>query len=336
MTYIIVFTLILLSALFSGLTLGLFSLNKDDLQRKVKLKDTQAIKVYQVRKNGNLLLCTLLIGNVAVNSALSIFLGSIVSGFTAGIMATFLIVIFGEIIPQATFSRHALTWGARLTWLVKILMFILYPVCWPIAWALDKILGDEMPTVYSKCELMKIIEDHENLKESEIDKDEERIVKGALSYSDKTAQDVLTPRTAVFSLSGEQKLDDKTIVKICKTGHSRIPVYGGKLDNVIGVLYVKDLPAVNCKNKTAGEMARKDILFTDYNKPLDELLDAFKKSRHHLFVVLDEYGGVSGIVTIEDVLEEIIGAEILDEYDKDEDMQVVAKNKLKNKKLNKA
>ena len=157
MTYIIVFVLILLSALFSGLTLGFFSLNRDDLQRKTKLKDARATKVYKLRQKGNLLLCTLLIGNVAVNSTLSIFLGSIASGFMAGIIATILIVIFGEIIPQATFSRYALVIGAKLTWLVKILIFVLYPVCGPIAWALDKILGDEMPTVYSKHELIKII-----------------------------------------------------------------------------------------------------------------------------------------------------------------------------------
>jgi metal transporter CNNM len=336
MVYIIVLALILLSALFSGLTLGFFSLNRDDLQRKVKLKDKRAEKVYRIRQKGNLLLCTLLIGNVAVNSALSIFLGSIVSGFLAGIMATALIVIFGEIIPQATFSRYALFFGSKLAWLVRIFIFILYPVCGPIAWTLDKILGDEMPTVYSKHELIKLIEDHENLKESEVDRDEERIVKGALSFSDKIVQDILTPRTTVFALSSDEKLNSKTIMKICRTGHSRIPVYEGKLDNVIGVLYVKDLPAVNCKNKTAGEIARKDILFTDYDKPLDELLDAFKKSRHHLFVVLDEYGGVSGIVTIEDVLEEIIGAEILDEYDKEENMQEVARKKLNNRKIKKA
>ena len=125
MAYFIIVVLVLLSALFSGLTLGFFSLNRDDLQRKVKLKDAQAIKVYQVRKNGNLLLCTLLIGNVAVNSTLSIFLGSIASGFMAGLIATSLIVVFGEIIPQAAFSRYALILGSKLAWLVRLFIFVL-------------------------------------------------------------------------------------------------------------------------------------------------------------------------------------------------------------------
>jgi len=333
MTYFIVIFLIMLSALFSGLTLGFFSLNKDDLKRKVEIGDKQAKKVYKLRKNGNLLLCTLLIGNVAVNSALSIFLGSIASGFIAGLTATGLIVIFGEIIPQAVFSRYALILGAKVAWLVKIFIIILYPICWFLARGLDKVLGKEMPTIYSKHELMKIIEEHEHLKESEVDADEEKIVRGALSYSNKQVQDIMTPRTEIFSLQYAENLNKKMIMKIFEGGHSRIPVYKNKIDNIIGILYAKDLIANNYNNKSVEDIARKDVIFVDYNKPLDELLNAFKKTRHHLFIVLGKYGEVLGVVTIEDVLEEIIGAEIVDEYDKYENLQKVAENKMKNKKI---
>lgn len=335
MEYFIVIFLILFSALFSGLTLGFFSLSKDDLKRKVKLGDKQAEKVYKIRKNGNLLLCTLLIGNVAVNSTLSIFLGSIASGFVAGITATFLIVVFGEIIPQAAFSRYALILGAKFSWLVKLFIIILFPICWPIAWLLDKILGNEIPTVYSKNELVKMIEDHEDLKESEIDADEEKIIKGALSYSNKTTQEIMTPRTEIILLKYNQALDKKTISKIKNSGHSRIPVYKENYDNVIGILYVKDLIGENLKNKTVEELYRKSVIFVDYNKNLDDLLNEFKKRKHHLFIVLNKFGGVSGIVTIEDVLEEIIGAEIMDEFDKYEDLQKMAKIRALKKKRNK-
>ena len=336
MEYFIVTALVALSAVFSGLTLGFFSLDKDDLERKAELGDKQAKKVFQIRKRGNLLLCTLLIGNVAVNSTLSIFLGSIASGFTAGLVATGLIVIFGEIIPQAASSRYALLLGEKLAWLVRFFIFILFPICWPLAWLLDKALGEEMHNVYSKRELMKIIEDHEELKESDIDADEERIVKGALSFSDKKVNDIMTPRTEVFSLPDKQKLDKKILQAIFKTGHSRIPVHKGQFDDIVGILYVKDLIINNLSfDKKVGDIARKDVFFVDYDKPLDELLNAFRSKRHHLFVVLGEYGSVSGIVTIEDVLEEIIGAEIMDEYDKYEDLQEVAKNKMKKRKINK-
>jgi len=335
MDIVIVLILVGFSALFSGMTLGFFSLNKDDLKRKMEIGDKNAIKIYPIRKNGNLLFCTLLIGNVAVNSTLAIYLGSIASGFTAGLIATSLIVIFGEIIPQASFSRYALVLGARFAWLVRIFIIILFPICWPLAWALDKILGEEIPTVYSKHELIKIVEGHEHMKESEIDSDEEKIIRGALSYSDKQAHDILTPRVEVFSLPSEQALDRKMLKKIYKTGHSRIPVYLDDRDNIVGILYSKDLIANDNNGKTVGDLARQDVIFVDYDKPLDQLLNAFKKTRHHLFVVLSEYGGMSGIVTIEDVLEEIIGEEIVDEFDKYENPQEEARKKMKMKKLNK-
>ena len=225
MVYLIVIVLVLFSALFSGLTLGFFSLNKDDLERKAELGDKQAMQVYSVRKNGNMLLCTLLIGNVAVNSVLAIFLGSIASGIAAGFLATGLIVIFGEIVPQAAFSRYALLLGSRLVWLVRIFLIMLFPICWPLAWVLDKALGDELDTVYSKRELVKMIEKHEDLSESEIDADEERIIKGGLSYSEKTAQDIMTPRVEIIALKKTQRLDKKALSDIVSSGHSRIPVY---------------------------------------------------------------------------------------------------------------
>jgi len=328
MNYFIVIVLVIFSAIFSGLTLGFFSLNKDDLKRKANFGDKDAKKVYKIRKNGNLLLCTLLIGNVAVNSVLSIFLGSITSGIFAGFIATGLIVIFGEIIPQATFSRYALKLGARFTWLIRIFIFIFYPICAPIAFLLDKILGDEISTIYSKKELTKIIEEHENSNDSDLDKEEERILKGALSFSDKKVENIMTPRTEIFSLSYNKKITEKTIKDISNSGHSRIPIYKKDNDHIIAILYVKDLINKNWHNKKIEDIARPNVLFVNYDKKLDDLLDKFKKTRHHIFIVLNKFGGVSGLVTIEDVIEEIIGAEIVDEFDKYEDLQKVAKNKM--------
>jgi metal transporter CNNM len=138
----IIIFLVLLSGCFSGLTLGFFSLNLTGLERKIKLGNKDAKKVYPVRKNGNLLLCTLLLGNVAVNSAMAIFLGNIATGLVAGLVSTGLIVIFGEIIPQAVFSRHALKLGASSVWLVKIFIFLLYPFAGPMAWLLNRCLVD--------------------------------------------------------------------------------------------------------------------------------------------------------------------------------------------------
>ncbi|MFH1822400.1 MAG: hemolysin family protein [Patescibacteria group bacterium] len=318
MVYIIVFFLLLFSAIFSGLTLGYFSLNKDDLKRKAELGDKQAKKIYNIRKDGNLLLCSLLVSNVAVNSTLSIFLGSVVSGIIAGIMATSLIVIFGEVLPQAIFSRYALKLGAKMVWLVRILNFIIYPVCKPMAYGLDKMLGKEIPTVYSKKELIKLVEHHEKIKLSEVDKDEKRIVKGALSFSDKLVKDIMTSYNKIFSLKYDQKINQSIINKIFQAGHSRIPVYKETIDNIVGVLYVKDLMMEEKrKNKTIGELSRPKVFYINDNEKLDNLLNEFHSKRHHLFIVRNKKGKVVGIVSIEDVIEEIIGTEIVDEYEVD-------------------
>jgi metal transporter CNNM len=335
MDYIVIIFLLTLSALFSGMTLGFFTLNPSDLRRKAKLGDEKAKKVYGVRKKGNLLLCTLLIGNVAVNAALSIYLGSITTGIIAGITATALIVVFGEIAPQAVFSRYALRLGAKLTWLVRLLMILLYPVCWPIAKILDRALGEEMPSAYSKNELTKIIEEHEDMKDGPIDADEERIIKGALSYSEKTVRDIMTPRTSVRMISYDQPLNPAALKKIRECGHSRLPVYKDERDNIIGILYVKELIGTDADKKIAGDMAKGKVLFVDDEKPLDDLLNAFKKTRNHLFIVINEFEEFAGIVTIEDVLEEIIGVEIVDEFDRVEDLQEEAKEKARKRKMNK-
>jgi len=335
--YFIALILVLFSALFSGLTLGFFSLSKDDLERKARLGDSDAARVFKLRKNGNLLLCTLLIGNVSVNSVLSVYLGSIASGVVAALVATALIVIFGEIIPQATFSRHALVLGSRFSWTVRFFIFLFYPITKPIAFILDKILGEELSTVYSKKELVKLIEDHEDSKRSDIDADEERILKGALSFSEKTVEDIMTPRSAIFSLSHDVLLENGMIKRIVESGHSRIPVYKDKLENIVGIFYVKDLVSLegDWQGVKVGTISRDKVIYVDYNKPLDDLLNAFKRTRNHLFVVLDEFGVVIGVVTIEDVIEEIIGSEIVDEYDKHVDMQKVALRKLKKRNINK-
>ncbi len=338
MNYLIVIFLVIFSAIFSGLTLGFFSLSKDDLERKASLGNKRAKKVYKLRKNGNLLLTTLLVGNVIVNSVLSIFLGSIASGFYAVLLATALIVVFGEIIPQAAFSRFALDLGSRFAWLVNIFVYIFYPITKPLAFALDKVLGREMPTIYSKKEIAKMIEDHEDSHDSDIDADEERILKGALSFSEKKVEDIMTPRSAIFSLEGDEKLSKAMIKKVAGTGHSRIPIHKEGLDNIIGVLYVKDLlvRAGDLGKLTAEKLAREKVIYVDNDKPLDDLLNAFKRTRNHMFIVTDEFGGVIGLVTIEDVIEEIIGAEIVDEFDKHEDMQEVARRKAKSRKIKKA
>ncbi len=321
--YAIILVFLALSALFSGLTLGLMGLDAYELQRKVKLGNRAAARIYPLRKKGNQLLCTLLIGNVAVNSALAVFLGSITQGVIAGLVATALIVIFGEIIPQSLFSRYALKLGSRAVPLIYFFHIILFPLTWPLAKILDKILGGELPTIYSKKELQLLLEEHNSSNRSRLDSDELRILKGGLKYSDMTVKDVMTPRINTFFLKQSTILTKRTLQRIKTKGHSRIPVFDKTRDTVKGVLYSKDLIPVDPDDKKlVKEIMRKNVHTIKENNPLDSVLNRFKREKVHLFVVVDQFGGMAGIITLEDVLEEIVG-EIVDEFDTQVDMRKI-------------
>jgi len=314
--YIIIVFLLAFSALFSGLTLGLMSLNSAELKRKISLGNKNAAKIYPVREKGNLLLTTLLIGNVAVNSTLAIFLGSIASGVFASIIATGLIAMLGEIAPQAVFSRFALSVGARTVWIVKILIIIIYPVAFPIAWLLNKTLGEEITNVYSKRELIKIIEEHEDMEASDVDADEERIIKGALTFSDKQVMDVMTPKKFVKMFEASKKIDEDFLESLRGVSHSRLPVYKGAQDNIVGILYIDQLLGKKNMGRTVGQVANKKVFSVNESKNLDAVLNAFLQTHHHLFVVNDKKGKMIGVISLEDILEEILRTEIRDEIDK--------------------
>ena len=317
MEYAISFILISLSALFSGLTLGLLSLDVHTLKRQANLGNKDAIRIYPIRKRGNLLLTTLLLGNVTVNTTLSVFLGSIASGVVAGITATTFIFLFGEIIPQAVISRHGMWFGARTAPFVQILIYIMYPVTFPIAWALDKALGAELPTIYSKHELMEIITEHEVSEESPIDSDEKRIVHGALQFSHKSVKEVMTPLDKVSMYPVTQKLTEQFFEKAAEDGYSRYPVYSETRTNIVGILYTKDL-IVEDENITIQETEdafERRLLIVKPDELLDAVLARMLKQKQHLAIVLDISEKAVGVISLEDIIEEIIQVEIEDEGD---------------------
>lgn len=320
MDYLVITALLLLSALFSGLNLGLMSLGPHTLKRKKELGDKQAAKVYEIRKNGNLLLVTLLLGNVAVNSILAIYLGSITVGLVAVVASTGLITLFGEIIPQAVFSRHALNLSAKIVWLVRIFIVVLYPICRPISSMLDWALGEELPTIYSRQELVNILEEHSESTDSEIKSHEEQIARGALTYGEKTIKQVMTPLAVVSSLSLNQKITKVFIKKIKDSGFARFPVMHNGV--VVGTLYSRDLLGV-ARTKKIKDIMHTPVIFVQQNQALDIALRQFLATKNHLFVVQNQQKKMVGVVTIEDVIEEIIGDEIVDEFDQHDDMRKI-------------
>mmetsp|Transcript_32513 Transcript_32513/g.103528 ORF Transcript_32513/g.103528 Transcript_32513/m.103528 type:complete len:554 (-) Transcript_32513:737-2398(-) len=357
--------LICLSGLFSGLTLGLMSLDSLGLQIVAEGGEPQearyARKIMPIRERGNLLLCTLLLGNTVVNALIAILLADISSGVLGLVSSTFLIVTFGEIMPQSICSRHGLMVGAHTIWLVKIFMLVMFPVAWPISKVLDKLLGRDLGLTYSRDELKRLISIHvENPDaqlESGLTKDDHDLLFGVLEYKDKMVRDVHTEVGKVFMLEEDTKLDFETLFEIYKEGFTRIPVYQNSRDNIVGILFSKDLilvdPDDEIKVGTLLSFHGRYIQWVNDQTSLEKVFGIFKKSCLHLLLsystddghvsesveqthypgnddINDEdssQGGkqvtikrrVTGVITLEDVLEEVIRAEIVDETDNFED-----------------
>jgi len=327
---IITVLLLVVAGLFSGLTLGLLSLSPQELKRKMELGNRQAAQVYPLRVRGNQLLVTLIIGNVLVNSILAVFLGELTTGFIAVTVATVLITLFGEILPQAIFSRNALRFGAFCAPVVDKLMWLLSPVAYPLSLLLDKTLSAELPPIFTKDELVKIIEEHSQSEDSDVREEELRIVDHALRFGEKHIRDVMTPRSVIKGIEQDEVLSPEVLNELHESGLSRFPVYKESIDHVVGTLFIRDLLQIEGKT-TAKEAMEKKVYFVNEKQNLDQVLNAFFKTKHHLYIVINEFSEVVGLITIEDVIEEILGRQIVDEFDNYEDMRVVAVQQAKNK-----
>jgi metal transporter CNNM len=201
--WVVCILLICLSACFSGLTLGLMGLDPYGLELIIKadpdaVEAKQAKTVLIYRRDGNLMLSTLLLGNVAVNALLPIYLDELLGDLLAFFISTFVLVIFGEITPQSVCSRYGLMIGSKLIWLHSFFTVILYPIAKPIALILDCILGDELGTIHNKNELVEIVKFHQA--QGVMDEDASKTIKGALIYSDVPVEKVMTPMNQVFLL----------------------------------------------------------------------------------------------------------------------------------------
>ncbi|XP_026520875.1 metal transporter CNNM2 isoform X1 [Notechis scutatus] len=322
--------LLCLSGMFSGLNLGLMALDPMEL-RIVQNCGTEKEKNYAkriepVRRQGNYLLCSLLLGNVLVNTTLTILLDDIAgSGLVAVVVSTIGIVILGEIVPQAICSRHGLAVGANTIFLTKFFMMMTFPASYPVSKLLDCVLGQEIGTVYNReklLEMLRVTDPYNDLVKEELN-----IIQGALELRTKMVEDVMTPLRDCFMITAEAVLDFNTMSEIMESGYTRIPVFEGDRSNIVDLLFVKDLAFVDPDDctplKTITRFYNHPLHFVFNDTKLDAMLEEFKKGKSHLAIVQrvnnegegDPFYEVLGIVTLEDVIEEIIKSEILDETD---------------------
>lgn len=313
---IAVILLILLSALCSGLNIGLMSLKLGDLRRKAKLGDRQAAIILPFRRASHLSLAAILLTNVAVISTTSLVLGNHFNGFLAAAVSTLLIVIFGEVVPQALFIKHALWFCALFAPLLRLMIMLTYPISKPLALLLDMLLGHELPALQSRHELGLLIGEHAASDASEMDENELDIMLGALSLSEKHVQDIMTPMSKVYWLTPDTVIDGRKIDEIKDHGWSRLPVIDHERTKVYGILLMKDLVDINFDKKsyTIEELPLHQTRMVGSKTALDTLFRKFIVAHSHLIPV-ERDDHIVGIVTIEDLLEEIIGHEIEDEAD---------------------
>lgn len=311
-----VIALVGFSAVCSGLNIGIVSLSEVDLRRKVKLGNIAAQKVLPLRKNLHLTLAGLLLANVATISATSLVINNRYNGLIAEIVSTLLIVIFGEIIPQAFFARYALKFCAEFAPLLRLLVIITYPIAKPLQLLLDKLFGKETYHLQSRRELGILISEHINSSESELDDDEVEIMRGALQLSEKRVRDIATDIRKVYWLTPETLIDADKIDEIKERGWSRIPVLNKQRTSCSGILLMKDLIDIDFDEQArrVEELPIYPTQVVGSMTALDTLFRKFINGGTHLFPV-ERDDKITGIVTIEDLLEEIVGHEIEDESD---------------------
>jgi metal transporter CNNM len=311
--------LLCLSALFSGLTLGLLGLGLSELEIVKEggspSERGYAAAILPVRAIGNRLLCTLVLGNVATISLISILMSDLTDGLVGFLLSTVLTVVFGEIIPQAVCARYALYVGAKAIPLVNVILFLLYPAAAPLAAVLDYVMGAEIGALYSRTELAQLVAMH--VRSGHLGGREGGIIGGALAVRTRTVKTVMTPLAGVFSLVETDALDYATCEAIFRAGYSRVPVFDAARARVVGVLLAKDLLLLSPAQAhpvaaVLAFFARTTVTVVDDEDTLEAALKTFAASRTHFAVVRgvdasdaarDPVYTTAGVVTLEDVLE---------------------------------
>ena len=327
-SFVLLIVLLICSALISGSEVALFSLTKSNLEEGLENKSGAMQIIAKLLERPKKLLATILIANNFINIAIVLlfaFIGeTLFSSITNTIMrfllevviVTFLILLFGEIIPKIYANRNSVKFSSFIARPLKVLDVIFSPFSLPMRFVtikLHKTFGKQR----SNLSVDQLSQALELTHAQDTTQEEQKLLQGIVSFGNTDTKQVMRPRIDLFALNVETPFEDIT-KEIIDNGYSRIPVYKESIDNVVGVLYAKDLlPHLNKKSFNWTSILREPF-FVPENKKLDDLMVEFQTKKVHLAVVVDEYGGTSGLVSLEDIIEEIVG-DISDEYD-DEDL----------------
>lgn len=317
--------LIGLSGFFSGLEVALVGIRKSTVLQLYKQKKRGARALYKLKSNPSRMMASVNLGNnlvnvgsaaLATNIALGLF-GDQGLGIAIGVM-TFLILVFGEITPKTYCNANATKIALRFSGILLVFSYVFYPVVLlleAITKGMLRIIGSRHhPPGITEDEIKGIVD--QGLADRAIEKQERELVHGALDFDETIIRAVMTPRTKMFTLHSKMLLID-ALPLINKKGFSRIPLYGDTKDEIVGIVHARDILKHLEKEQKMIKLesiARKPI-FASQEKKINDLLSEMKGRRTHMAIVVDEFNGVEGCVTLEDLVEEIVG-EIMDEKDK--------------------
>jgi putative hemolysin len=322
--------LVCCSAFFSASETALTSLSRIRLRNMVEEKIKNADKISRLLDDPNRLLSSILVGNNLVNNgasalttalAIQVFHGDAGSGATvATAFITIVILIFGEITPKTIAAQQAEKIALLVVNVIAVVVFVLRPVVvvlTAVTSSLTRLFGhnpdEKLPTI-TEAELKTIVNvSHE---EGVLESEERIMINNIFNFGDAKAKDVMTPRTDMVSVSCDVSYEE-FVALVNEEGFSRFPVYDEDIDDIVGILYVKDVFFVD-KNEFCAEKYLREPYFTYETKPVAELFAEMRQNHLAVAIVLDEYGGTSGLATMEDIIEEIMG-EIADEYDDEQD-----------------
>ena len=316
--------LIGLSGFFSGLEVALVGVRKSKVVQMFNEGKKGSKALYKLKMNPSWMMSSVNLGNNLVNVGASALATSLAIrlfgddglGIAVGIM-TFLILVFGEITPKTYCNANSTKIALRYSPVLLAFSYVFYPVVKffeIITRGVVKITGSSsVPPPITEEEIKGVID--QGLEEKAIEKEERELVHGALKFDDTVIRSVMTPRTKMFSLNSKMLLFE-ALPQINQRGHSRIPIYGNNRDDIVGVIHVRDvLKELEMDNKmTSLEKISRSPVFASQEKMISALLKEMKGRKTHMAIVVDEHGGVEGLVTLEDLLEEIVG-EIEDETD---------------------
>ncbi len=313
--------LVVMSAYFSATETAFTGLNKIRLKNMVKEGNTKAQTVLDLAEDYDKLLSTILIGNNVVNISnasiatvlFTMWLGD--SGVTVStIVMTVIILIFGEVSPKSVAKQYPEKIAMLSAPLLKIFIFIFTPFNFLLSlWRnfFNKLFKDVDGPTITEEELKTIVTEVEN--EGVIEKHEGELIRSAIEFDDLTAEDIYIPRTEMVAINENDSLEKINEIFL-KHGFSRLPVYRDSIDHIIGVILQKDFYRLMNKQLTDIKDIIKDVVYVMDNKKLSLLLKELQQAKSHMAIVVDEYGGTEGLVTLEDIIEELVG-DIWDEHD---------------------